>query len=189
MDFTIEEEKEVYKGFLSVKEARVVHNSYSGTHKIKATREAVERGNAVAVLLYERDSSSFLLVEQFRYPAARRNMPWSLELPAGAIDAGEHPKDAARREVLEEIGYKVDHLEQVATYFPSPGVSSELIHIFYGEVTSKDQLNQNRGNVKEQEDIKMIKGPLNEVEQGLKSGRFNNSITLIGLQWWLLHKK
>ncbi len=188
MKDSILSEEIVFDDFIKVVKATVQYDSYSGDGQIMVERLSLERGNAVAVLLYERDTDSFLFTEQYRYPAKRRNQPWCLELPAGEIDNGENAQQAGKREVLEEIGYDVKKLEIVTTYFPSPGVSSEQITIVYGEVTSKDQVSLAGGKADENEDIKLVKIKRLDALKKLKNNEFNNSISLIGLQWFFMNK-
>ncbi len=65
-----------------------------------------------------------LLVRQFRLPAGRRM--W--ELPAGRLDPGENPLHAARRELIEETGFRARSWKRLGSFFPSPGYSSEDDH-------------------------------------------------------------
>ncbi|MFC0436615.1 NUDIX hydrolase [Kutzneria buriramensis] len=55
---------------------------------------------------------------------------WGWEIPAGWSDDGEDPADAARREVLEETGYRVSTVEPLTTYAPMAGISSHLYRVF-----------------------------------------------------------
>ncbi|ARN79169.1 ADP-ribose pyrophosphatase [Nonlabens spongiae] len=189
MDYKVKSEKIVLDKFLKVFEAEVEHDTYRNEGKIQATRLALDRGDSVAILIYERDTDQFLFTEQFRYPSSRRNVPFILELPAGAIDDGETAQDAAQREVLEEIGYKIDNLEKISTYFPSPGMSSEVIHLFFAQVETGDKVNNGGGAASEKEDIKLVPLSRKRALEKLPQGFFNNSITIIGLQWFLLNKE
>ncbi|MGB3592508.1 MAG: NUDIX hydrolase [Nonlabens sp.] len=188
MKYKIIKEDLVFDDFLKIYKSRICHDSFSTNETITVDRLCLERGNAVAVLLYESDTDSFLFTKQFRYPAARRSQRWSLELAAGVIDKDETAAGAARREVLEELGYEITELETVHQYFPSPGVSSELITIFYAAVSQAQQLKEAGGSKDEQEDIKLVKIPRLEALQLLEDQKFNNSITLIGMQWYALNQ-
>ena len=66
------------------------------------------------------------LVRQYRYAVDS----WQLELPAGGIDAGESPAEAARRELREETGYVASELVSLGMVYPSAGSTDEECHIF-----------------------------------------------------------
>lgn len=55
---------------------------------------------------------------------------WGWEVPAGRIDAGEQPADAAAREALEETGWEVDDVRPLVAYHPSNGLTDQLFHLF-----------------------------------------------------------
>ncbi len=188
MKYTISKEKPVYSGFLKVLQAEVSHASFSTDTQITASRECLERGDSVAVLIYEKDSDSFIFTNQFRYPSARRNSPWMLELVAGSMDDDEKPETSAKREVLEEIGYNINKLEKIVTYFPSPGGCSERITVFYSEVTADQKTADGGGKNDEKEDIEAVRISKTAAKKMLQNGAFNNSITIIGLQWYFLNK-
>jgi ADP-ribose pyrophosphatase len=188
MRYNINKEELVFDNFLKIYKAEVTHDTFNSDKKITASRLALDKGNAIAVLLYEKDTESFLFIRQFRYPSARHGHPWTLELPAGAVDANETAQQAAIREVEEEIGYQVDQLEFIVAYFPSPGMLSEQISIFYGEVTSSQKTSKGGGSISEKEDIELVKISRSEIQQKLKNRFFNNSISIISLQWYLLSK-
>lgn len=189
MNFEIENEKVAYSGFLKVTEATVTYDSFDAANKsITATRECLERGDSVAVLLLEEETDTIIFTKQFRYPSARRDQPWMLELVAGSIDGNEDPKECAKREILEEIGFEVSELQKVITYFPSPGGCSEQIHIFFAIVRSTQQIQTGGGKNSEKEDIETIRIPKSEARKMLQDGAFNNSISIIGLQWYFLNE-
>lgn len=188
MKFDIKKEQKVYSGFLKVLKAEVTHDTFKDKETITASRECLERGDSVAVLIYEKETDSFLFTRQFRYPSARRDSPWILELVAGSVDENEEAETAAKREVQEEIGFKIDHLEKIVTYFPSPGGCSEQISLFYTEVNSKQQTQEEGGKKEEKEDIELVRFKKDVAKKMLQEGAFNNSITIIGLQWWFLNQ-
>lgn len=188
MKYIINNEKTVYNGFFKVIEAKVTHDKLNDSGTIEATRLCLERGDSVSILIYEKDTDTFLFTRQFRYPSARRNCPWMLELVAGSVEEGENPIDCAQREIEEEIGYETEQLELITTYFPSPGGCSEQIHLYYTEVNSSQKALQGGGAISEKEDIQLIKIKKKDIKKHLDKGAFNNSISLIGIQWYLLNK-
>ena len=97
------------------------------------SREVVERPDTVSVLAID-DRGRVLLVRQFRYAVGQD----TLEIPAGTIDPGETPAQAARRELREETGYDCERLEELTSYYPAMGYSSERMTIYLasGLVTS-----------------------------------------------------
>ena len=94
------ESETVYRGFFRLDRYRLRHRLYSGGWSGELMREVFERGNAVAVLLYDPERDALVLVEQFRLPAHLAGVPaWQLEIVAGIIDQpGESAVDVVRRE-------------------------------------------------------------------------------------------
>jgi 8-oxo-dGTP pyrophosphatase MutT (NUDIX family) len=68
-----------------------------------------------------------ILVEQYRHGLGRA----SLELPAGVIDAGERPLDAAKRELREETGYEAEAWHPISVIAPEPARSTHQAHFFF----------------------------------------------------------
>lgn len=98
------------------------------------TIEKVEHpGAAVVVPLLE--GGSVLYLEQFR-PAVGE---WIIELPAGTVAPGEEPRETAAREIEEEVGYRAGILEELGVILPSPGYTSERIHVFLARELVKTQ--------------------------------------------------
>ena len=60
-----------------------------------------------------------------------------IEIVAGKIDDGEKPQEAIKREIAEEVGYKVDNITHITDMYLSPGGSKEVMALFYVEVSEK----------------------------------------------------
>ncbi|ABL88586.1 NUDIX hydrolase [Pyrobaculum islandicum DSM 4184] len=113
-------EEVIYRGrkFVLVKRARRVGGRI-------VWGEYLVHPGAVAVLAI--DGGKVLLVKQFRGALGQ----WTLEVPAGTLELGEDPLEAAVREMIEETGYRPLKLEHLIDFYPTPGVSNELIKIYY----------------------------------------------------------
>ena len=124
----------VYNGFLSIKKALFsvmeMSNKYSPPCQ---TMEYMERGDAVSMLVKRGDE--FVVIKQFRIGNfIRHGENSSYSNPAGMIDRNETPMDAAVRELKEELGVEPTFIENLGTFFPSCGGSTEQITFFYVEV-------------------------------------------------------
>jgi ADP-ribose pyrophosphatase len=89
------------------------------------TREIVEHQQVIAVLP-RLDDGRIVMVRQYRKPAEAV----TLEVPAGGIDGDETPEEAVRREMIEETGYRVGSLRHIASFYTSPGFTTELMHLY-----------------------------------------------------------
>lgn len=91
----------------------------------KSVREVAEHpGGAVVLPLL--DDGRIVFVYQYRYPLDQ----YIYELPAGKLDADEHPEVCASRELEEETGYTAGKLEKLTTIYTTPGFCNEKLHIF-----------------------------------------------------------
>jgi len=91
----------------------------------RARREVVEHPGAVGIVAVN-SAGNVLLIEQFRYAAGRT----LLEIPAGTMEAGESPEETARRELLEETGFRAGELAEIGRFFVSPGWATEEIVLY-----------------------------------------------------------
>jgi GDP-mannose pyrophosphatase NudK len=102
----------------------------------KQKNEVYFRPDGVTILLVDKKEQKMLFTKQVRLPTyLNGNESGELvETCAGLIDEGETPMDAAKREVEEETGYKVEGMKKVMQGYPSPGGITEIIHFFYCEL-------------------------------------------------------
>jgi ADP-ribose pyrophosphatase len=144
-----------------------------------------ERGDSVAVLVHDVARQEVVLARQFRYPvlanAQERGNGWLLELPAGGIDEGEDAEQAARREVQEEVGVKLASLEKIATFFVSPGGTSERNILFYA--TTSEDTGAGGGLASEGEDIEIVRLPVRDFLNRCLANTIRDAKTLLAGYW------
>ncbi|MEW6753769.1 MAG: NUDIX hydrolase [Candidatus Latescibacterota bacterium] len=168
--------------FFAVEEVLVRHERPDGTLSPPLRRLCVERGDGVAAVLVRPEAQTVILVRQFRYAAHARGPGWLLEAVAGMVAPGEEPEAAARREILEETGYHVRRLEPVATFYLSPGGSSERIFLYHAEAAG-GRAASGGGLAEEHEDIEVVEVSLSQAWQLLDQGAIADAKTLVGLLW------
>ncbi|MEM0355821.1 MAG: NUDIX hydrolase [Desulfurococcaceae archaeon] len=118
---TIVSEEKIYVG----KRFSVVKRTYAKNSGEVFTREIVLFPEAVVVLPFI-SINDIVLIKQFR-PTIN---DYIIEAPAGVVDQGENPDETARRELVEEIGYYPRKLIKIASYIPTPGYSTEILHFY-----------------------------------------------------------
>ncbi|MEF8755038.1 MAG: NUDIX hydrolase [Accumulibacter sp.] len=169
--------------FFKVDEAEVSFERADGSMTPPARRLVFERGDSVAAVVYHRDSDRLLFAEQFRYPTVGKGSGWLLEVVAGMIDRGESPETALRREIEEELGFALTRCEPIATFFVSPGGSSERIWLYYAEVSEDGRVGSGGGVAAEQEEIRIVSMSTATAMDALREGALVDAKTIIGLQW------
>src|SRR5262245_12878989 len=171
--------------FFKVDEAEVSFERFDGSMTPPVRRLVFERGDSVAAVVFDREAKRLLLTEQFRFPTLEKGPGWLIEIIAGMIEAGEQPEDSLRREIEEELGYRADHIEHIATFYVSPGGSSERIWLYYAEVGDAGHVSAGGGLPGEHEDIRVVSISPEEACAALKDGRIVDAKTIIGLKWLL----
>ena len=180
----IESQRYVLDDVFKVEEAMLRFEKFDGAMSGTVRRLSLERGNAVAMLVFNRDTRKLLLINQFRYPTYRNGHGWIIETIAGMIDAGEAPEEAVRREAKEETGLDVQAVEFIASFYPSPGGCSEQIHLFYVEIAGPTARYDHIGGLaSENESILTLELSLEEALAGIRSGEIRDAKTIIGIFW------
>jgi nudix-type nucleoside diphosphatase (YffH/AdpP family) len=186
----IRKQQRVFDDFFKIDEVVVAHQRYDGRMSGDERRLVFERGDAVAVLLFDRDVRSVVLVEQFRLPGLigrRRDEPattngWITELVAGMIDAGESAEQAVIRESFEETGYQIRNPKLIGKFFSSPGGSSERIFLYFARVSEAEKTAKG-GGVGGEEDIKVFHIGVDDLFARLTEGAIDDSKLAIAAHW------
>jgi nudix-type nucleoside diphosphatase (YffH/AdpP family) len=144
-------------------------------------REIEDHGVAAAVLPYDAERRTAVLVRQFRAPvflAERRDE--MLEVIAGTVEDPD-PETCARREAMEEAGLRLGALEHVVTGWSMPGVSTERAALYLAPYGPADRTAAG-GGVDEDEQITVVEMPLGELARMADEGTLIDFKTLILVQ-------
>ena len=117
-----------------------------------AAREVVRHKGAVAVLAVDKNGEAFF-VRQFRYPYKEV----VLELPAGKLEKGSTPLENGKRELMEETGAEGYSYISLGQLYPSPGYTSEIIHLYACKIKSQGSSNPDDGEFLNVEKIPLDK--------------------------------
>jgi ADP-ribose pyrophosphatase len=183
-DAEILEASTVCEHYLRLDTFRFRHRLFSGEWSAMRSYDALRRGRAVAIVLYDPDRDCVVLIEQFRLPALLAgSSPWQLEAAAGMIDSSEPPEAVAVRETREETGLAlIGDPILIQRYLPSAGGSDESVVLFCGRVDAT-LAGGVHGLAEEHEDIRVIVKTLEEIESLLDAGAIENGHSLIALYW------
>ena len=138
-------------------------------------KRSVIRHRGSAVMMPVDDKNRIMLVRQYRLPA--NQFLW--ELPAGKLDEGEKPLQAAKRELAEETGLRAKTWKKLASFYPSPGYVEELMTIFLAT-----NLTQGDSRPMEDERIETRWFKKKEVRDSLRSNEIIDAKTMIGFLFW-----
>lgn len=142
----------------------------------KTIREVVAHKEGAAIVAVN-DNKELLLVNQYRYPVARD----VVEIPAGLIDEGESPLEAAKRELKEETGYIANEWELLTSAYSSPGWQDEKVHIFAAKKLKQVSEQQLDGD----EMLTFYLEPFDEMLQKINNGEIMDAKTIMGvLLYW-----
>jgi ADP-ribose pyrophosphatase len=141
---------------------------------VRTTREVITHPGSVVVLPVLPDGR-VLLIQQYRHAAHQ----YLWELVAGRIDAGENPREAAARELIEETGYRAKSLRVFLYLFPTPGFLEEKMYILLAEGLTP-------GEAEPEEDEKILSRAHNrkKLEEMIRTGKLLDAKSVAGLLFY-----
>lgn len=167
--------KTVYKG----KVFWITRDEVTEPGGVHATRDVIRHNGSVVILAVDTKTNpadpGILLIRQYRHAAGQ----FLLELPAGRIEPGEKLIPAAKRELIEETGYRAKRWSKHVTYFASPGFLTEAMNILLAE-----DLTLGEATPEEDERIELHMTPLSEVLRLIHTGKIHDGKTLIGVLYY-----
>jgi len=145
----------------------------------RSTREIVRHNGSVAILALRRrtDGTREILLERnYRYAFGR----WCIEIPAGTLDQpGESPEDCARRELIEETGFRALEMSKLFTITPAPGVLTERLTIFLTEGPEPAVAALEPGEL-----IEIVWTPWAEVLRMIRTGEIEDAKTIAAVLYY-----
>jgi ADP-ribose pyrophosphatase len=127
--------------------------------------------NGVCILPITEDHE-VVTIRQYRHALK----DWQLELPAGMLEPGLSPLEAAKKELEEETGYQAEHWLDLGSFFPSPGSTTEEIHLF-----AAAGLTQTEQKLESSEQIEVHKITMQELKDLVVNGEFKHGAGLAAI--------
>ena len=147
-------------------------------------REAYDRGNGAAILLYNKVQKTVILTSQFRMPTYinGNETGMMIEACAGLLDA-DNAEDCIRRETEEETGYIVSEVHKVLEVYMSPGSVTEILYLFVAEYAKEQKITEGGGLEHEEEDIDVLELLFEHALEMVKTGEIKDAKTVLLLQY------
>jgi ADP-ribose pyrophosphatase len=149
----------------------IKHDTVKLDNGKQASRDVVVHNGAVAMVPIL-PSGDIVMIKQWRHAAGRE----LLEIPAGSLNAGEDPLQAAHRELVEEIQYKAGKMERLFGMFTAPGFCTEYITVYVAT-----DLTPQEGVGDEDEFINTVPMTIVQTLEAIKSGQIEDSKSISGL--------
>ena len=152
------------------------------------SREAYDRGNGAAILLYNIEQKTVILTLQFRMPSFinGNDTGMLIEACAGLLDT-DNPEDCIRRETEEETGYKISAVKKIYEAYMSPGSVTEVLHFFIAAYTKLMKVGEGGGIKHEQEDIEVLEISIDKAMEMIETNEIKDAKTIMLLQYIKLY--
>ncbi|MEP6645876.1 MAG: GDP-mannose pyrophosphatase NudK [Saprospiraceae bacterium] len=153
------------------------------------SREAYDRGNGAAILLYNKEKQTVILTRQFRLPTYinGNTSGMLIEVCAGLLDK-DKPEEAILRETQEETGFKIAYAKKVFEAYMSPGSVTEILYFFIAEYLPSMKIAEGGGLEHEEENIDVLEFNIDQAMQMIESGDIKDGKTIMLLQYIKLKK-
>jgi ADP-ribose pyrophosphatase len=133
----------------------------------------VVRHPGASAIVPMKDQATVILIRQYRLAAGG----FIYEIPAGKLGPGEDPVACAARELEEEIGYRAERIDLLATFFTAPGFTDEVMHLYVatGLIRAVQRLDHD-------EVLEVVEVPLEKAMAQVQDGTIRDAKSIIGLQ-------
>ncbi len=150
----------------------------------KQIREAYDRGNGAAILLYNVEKGKVVLTKQFRMPTYLNGNKdgMMIEACAGLLEKG-NAEETIKMEVEEETGYKIDKVKKVFEAYMSPGSVTEILYFFIGQYEDAMKVSEGGGAEDETENIEVLEIDFAKAIAMMESGEIKDAKTIMLLQY------
>ena len=139
-------------------------------------RDVIRHNGSVVILAVDESKNpadpDVIMERQYRHAAGQ----FMIELPAGTRNPGEAPLAAAKREMIEETGYRAKRWTMLLRYFASPGFLGEWMQIYLAR-----DIRQGEAKLEDDENLEVFRMPLSEAMRMVAEGKIHDGKTLIGL--------
>ncbi|AWR98891.1 NUDIX hydrolase [Metallosphaera hakonensis] len=139
-------------------------------HRERTVEYVKHRGSVVLIPMLHEDE--IVMIYQYRPVIGK----WIYELPAGTMEEGEDPLATAKRELIEETGYEATSLTELLSFYPSPGITNEIMHIYLAR-----DLRYVGAKPEEYEVIEVKPMKFNEIESLIMDGTIQDGKTVLGI--------
>jgi ADP-ribose pyrophosphatase len=140
------------------------------------TRDVIRHNGSVVILAVDdsknKKDPDIILERQYRHAAGQ----FLIELPAGRVEPNEAPLAAAKREMIEETGYRAKRWTLLTKYFASPGFLGEWMQIYLAR-----DIREGVSTPEPDERIEVFRLPLSEALALVAANKIHDGKTLIGL--------
>jgi len=152
-------------------------------------REAYDRGNGAAILLYNKDNKTIILTRQFRMPTFLNGNENGImiEVCAGVLDQ-QNAEDCIRKEIEEETGYSIKDVHKIFEVYMLPGSVTEIVYFFVGEYSQDMKSSDGGGLADEQENIEVLEMLFDKAYRMIASGEIKDAKTIMLLQYAKINK-
>jgi ADP-ribose pyrophosphatase len=143
---------------------------------ITARRDVVEHPGSVVILAVDESRSEPLVLLERQYRYAAQDFLW--ELPAGSLELHEKALAGAKRELLEETGYRAKRWRRALYFYPSPGFLSETMSVYLAQ-----ELTAGKAHPEEDEVLECMMMPLSQALEMIHAGKIRDGKTIAGVLW------
>lgn len=171
MNYKIKQTEKIFSGHVfDIEVDRIEYESGNNSRR----ETVIHPGGAVVVAV--KPNGKIILVKQFRHPFK----DFIYELPAGKLDKNEDPISCAKRELIEETGYRAENMSKLGKIYTSPGYCSEILHIYLAENLILGEHEREEG----EEDMELLDFSIDEIEEMIISGKIVDAKTISGIYYY-----